>query len=376
MTNSNFLIGGDFNAKNVAWNCPVNNSAGRALQQLIDGEDLLIHFPDSPTHFPQNGNRPSTIDLILTRGFPSPSTLTTDDSFTSDHVPVLYPLNLNVERLPVTGSFIKDFSRADWEGYRTFIDSNVGNSTGLDLPDVTEEMIDDSVTKLIQVMLEADQDFIPLKRKSSNSMILSDEIKALITLRRTKIRKYKRTLELTLKKDIKSLTETITFKMKRQVNESFSKSVGDIDKNPGAHRKKLWRIGKNFKNRPKQIPALTDNGVTLITKEEKCNAFANHFHQIHENTDTKLHSDVTSKKVKTSMKRIKEAHIESESLPMISVIRILAVISSLKTRKAPGLDSITNRHLKQLPISAVEFLTSILNASLQIGYFPNAWKKA
>lgn len=145
MVNPNFLIGGDFNAKNVAWNCPSNNSAGKALQQLMDGEDILIHFPNSPTHFPQNGNRPSTIDLILTRGFPNPSTLATDDSLTSDHVPVLCSLELSVERIPEIRSFIKDFSRADWEGFRTSIDSNIGSYIELDLPDVTEEIIDDSV---------------------------------------------------------------------------------------------------------------------------------------------------------------------------------------------------------------------------------------
>lgn len=64
MAGPNFLIGGDFNARNVAWNCVRSNSAGRALHQLMDSEYFLMHFPDSPTHFPHNGNSPSTIDLI------------------------------------------------------------------------------------------------------------------------------------------------------------------------------------------------------------------------------------------------------------------------------------------------------------------------
>lgn len=278
--------------------------------------------------------------------------------------------------MPENGTFIKDFSRADWDGYRTFIDSNIANCTDLNLPDVNEETIDRSVAKLIEVILEADQSFVPLKKKSSNPMVLSDEIKALITLRRAKKRRFKRTHEANLKKDIKLLTDMIEFKSTRQVNERFSRSVGDIDRNPGMHRKKLWSIAKNLKHRPKQIPALSNGNVKLITEEEKCNALATHFHKIHEDTDTRLHSDVISKKVKVSMKRIKQARIESVSLPVITIIRILTIISSLKNGKAPGSDSVNNRHLKQLPISAIEFLRSIFNASLRIGYFPKAWKKS
>lgn len=39
------------------------------------------------------------------------------------------------------------------------------------------------------------------------------------------------------------------------------------------------------------------------------------------------------------------------SLPVTTIIRILAIISSLKNTKAPGLYLVNNRHLKQLPIS-------------------------
>lgn len=78
---SNFLIGCDFNARNVAWNCLRNNSTGKALQQMIESDDLLIHYPDSPTHFPHNGNNPSTIDLMLSRGFPNPLDISTDIHF-------------------------------------------------------------------------------------------------------------------------------------------------------------------------------------------------------------------------------------------------------------------------------------------------------
>lgn len=229
------MIGGDLNAKNIAWNRLCNDSVGRALQQLLESDDLFIHFPDSPTHFPQNGNRPSKIDLMLTRGFPNPSHLTTDDSFTSDHVPVLCSLNLNVERISDAASYVKDFSRADWDGYRDFIDSNIVDFTHLEVNGVTEGAIDNSVSKLIEVITEADRLFVPRKKKYSSPFILEDDVKALIALRRAKIRRYKRTHDPKLKKVIKLLSSKISFGISKQVNQKLNNSVGDIDKNNGAH---------------------------------------------------------------------------------------------------------------------------------------------
>lgn len=371
----NFLIGGDFNAKSVSWNCFVNNSAGRALQQMTVSEDMLIHFPDSHTHFPDNGNRPSTIDLILTRGIVSPSKPVTDDSFTSDHLPVLFSMDLSLNRTSTTGTFVKDFSRADWNGYRKFISSNISkNSIDLIQSDITEEKIDAAVTNFVELISEADQKFVPVKKKSSNHTGITDEIKYLIAVRRAKLRKFRRCHDPKLKIQIKTISEQIEFKTNKEINQKFGDAISEIDANPGPNRKKFWKITKFLKNRPKAIPALVNDNVRLITDKEKCDAFANHFQQVHEATSTTLGRDITSKKVKASMAQIESAVIEPHSIPAVTIVRLLAIIASLKNTKAPGSDNVNNQHLKQLPIVAVESLHNILNACLRIGYFPRTWK--
>lgn len=309
-SNSDFLIGGDFIARNVAWNCLSNNATGKALLEKIESEGPLVHFPSSHTHFPQNGNRPSTIDLILTRGFPYPSHPVTDDPFTSDHVPIFCSLDLSVERFPDAERLVKDFSKVGLEGYRNFIDSNVyADPIDLKHPDVTVEDIDASVSKLVEVISEADRRFVPLKKKSFRPFTLTDEVKMLIRIRRAKNRRYKRTQERELKAEIKSLTAEIDFKAQRQINQSFDKSIKDIDDDPGHYRKKLWRISRFLKNRPKRIPALSHGNGRIITDQEKCDVFANHFQEVHEATDTILRRDVTSRKVKNSLFQIKNSHV-------------------------------------------------------------------
>jgi hypothetical protein len=45
--------------------------------------------------------------------------------------------------------------------------------------------------------------------------------------------------------------------------------------------------------------------------------------------------------------------------------------TKLNSRKSPGYDLITARILKELPISALRFLTAIYNAALRTGHFPS-----
>ena len=51
-------------------------------------------------------------------------------------------------------------------------------------------------------------------------------------------------------------------------------------------------------------------------------------------------------------------------------------IKSLKPKKSPGLDGITNIALQRSPGNLILLLTNIINAILCLGYFPRQWKKA
>jgi hypothetical protein len=50
--------------------------------------------------------------------------------------------------------------------------------------------------------------------------------------------------------------------------------------------------------------------------------------------------------------------------------QIQNIIKKMKNRKAPGNDNITNEMLKMLPLTAIKYLTNIINKVLTKGYFP------
>ncbi|KAK9708144.1 Endonuclease-reverse transcriptase [Popillia japonica] len=52
------ILAGDFNATHGNWGCSRNNVNGNALNAFINNSDVLLHFPDEPTHTPANGTTP------------------------------------------------------------------------------------------------------------------------------------------------------------------------------------------------------------------------------------------------------------------------------------------------------------------------------
>lgn len=371
------ILCGDLNSRHFSWTCSRNNAAGVALRQILDNEDILVHYPNSPTHFPHNGNLPSVIDLMLSKGIANHVETEVNHSFTSDHVPILYFIDLKLERAPDQTKLIRDFSRANWTLFRNMIESKV-RSIRLPTDEVimTNDEIDEKLEAFSQCILDADNASVPRKRVTPSAIHLTDEVKALIGLRKAKIRLCRRSNDPMLKPVIKLLTDRIEFLLKRQTNKRFENVVQSLNSNPGPNRKKFWRLTKILKNRPKQIPNLKVNDQKLITDSDKSEALADHFHALQRETDASLGSDSISRTIKSSLKFVEESQIDADTIPIISPAEVKSLISNLRNTKSPGLDAIENRHLKCLPPNAVDFLTEVLNVCLRVGYFPNIWKVA
>ncbi|GFT12182.1 RNA-directed DNA polymerase from mobile element jockey [Trichonephila clavipes] len=55
---------------------------------------------------------------------------------------------------------------------------------------------------------------------------------------------------------------------------------------------------------------------------------------------------------------------------------VLTYVQRIKPRKSPGLDQITNRMLKNLPLKFLLFITLLINQLFKNNYFPDSWKTA
>ncbi|GBP67608.1 Probable RNA-directed DNA polymerase from transposon X-element [Eumeta japonica] len=65
-----------------------------------------------------------------------------------------------------------------------------------------------------------------------------------------------------------------------------------------------------------------------------------------------------------------------DDLTPVSLSEVQLLVRSLKTRKAPGLDGISNKAIKCFPQQLLSLLVAIFNACLQNCHFPPVWKEA
>ncbi|GIX90790.1 hypothetical protein CEXT_135191 [Caerostris extrusa] len=61
---------------------------------------------------------------------------------------------------------------------------------------------------------------------------------------------------------------------------------------------------------------------------------------------------------------------------LLILLRILPIIQNTKIKSAPGLDSISNKILKKLPIIIIIKLCYIINKVLELKHFADPWKTA
>ncbi|GJQ81371.1 hypothetical protein Trydic_g20581 [Trypoxylus dichotomus] len=62
--------------------------------------------------------------------------------------------------------------------------------------------------------------------------------------------------------------------------------------------------------------------------------------------------------------------------PQTTAEELLDIIKTLKNRKAPGRDGITNAAIKHLHLGAIDALRDIINGVLRYQHFPQTWKHA
>jgi hypothetical protein len=183
----NFILAGDFNARHQHWGCIRANRAGPMLFDHMIQSDYSIFYPSSPTFFPsQIGYTPSVLDLILTNGLRGISNIETVDALDSDHVPVYFEVGCAPEIVPV--HYIPSYKNANWNQFRNIINESI-NLVGLSATCYTNSNeIDDAIKHLSEQICLADSLAVPRIQPNRYRMLLSDELREIISFRNNRRR--------------------------------------------------------------------------------------------------------------------------------------------------------------------------------------------
>jgi hypothetical protein len=360
-----FFIGGDLNSRHSSWGCSRANQAGNALFEC--GGPFAVHFPPTPTRIPSNPRqRPSTLDLVLTNGFHDIFDISTKTALSSDHLPVLFEVELDVRR-EVPEHFIFDYRNADWTLFRREMDSRIDLNFSLDSVE-SEADVNSMVQTFTEAILEARSSAIPLIRPNRHHITLTPQIKSVIAQKNGRRRAWQNHHNGEDKREYEILNNLVQDMCVGLQNISFGNKLRAL--RPG-HRS-FWGFTKIIKKKFRGIPALKMDGLTLITDSEKANAIASKFSLAHENS---MQSDLSAT-VQDSCFILNDNAFNNDSSTYTSPREIRNIIKKLKNGKAPGCDGVPNILLKNIPRRAAVFLTYIFNSCLKLCYFPKQWRHA
>ena len=261
-----------------------------------------------------------------------------------------------------------NYRTTNWTKFRQIINNRLDINNRIETP----QDIDDEVRKLTETLQHARDkttrrtDIIPYEDS------IPADIARLITFKNRLKRTWQRTRRDIDKRRLDDLQKNITDRLKRHREEAWNAKISSLSLQDNS----LWRMTKLLKRPYKRIPTLVLNDVPYYRDGDKAEVFARHLQQTNTTkpNTTEFHDTVTNETNKLQDRYV----IPPNKLPKLltSPQKIKNIIKSLPNNKAPGIDSIPNIVLKNIPKKALSQITYIINSIIKLQYFPKSWKIA
>lgn len=188
-------------------------------------------------------------------------------------------------------------------------------------------------------------------------------------------RQSQRTQCPTEKRRLKQIVNSYQKKINQLIIDDNNQSWNNRLQNITKGNKKLWKLTKDFKGKSDStVNKMKVNGSMATDDTERANVLANIFEQSHKITAAYTHENDTT--VRHTIQAFNMFSYAPCQTPTISCNEVHHIIKSLRPFKAPGPDNIQNILLKNLPHSAIVFLTSVFNKCIELNFWPNSFKSA
>ena len=360
------IAAGDWNAKHPAWRCRSTCESGRKLFEDADRHGYAVEGPDEPTHYSPVGiHLPTTIDLVVHKGMEAKSVTleALPDTFGSDHLPVL----VTVPGRPTSIRNLPPRSLIHWPRFEALVHQRTPPRTEpLDDPHSVERLATGITSTIRDALQEATA---PPHIRSLP--ITPRRIMELIAKKRKKRLEWQRTREPATKTQLNGLIERIRLELESAAADSWEKRIRDASEEQPSLTKLCRQI---MKKAPPVRPLYHVDGTLRYDSQDRADILADYLErQFTPNASQRkefhmrLEEDVL-RQLRTPLAPLSQP-------PFFSPSSVKKAIVSLKPRKAPGGDGITNGALRHLPLRTIASLTRLFNAILRLGYFPQAWKE-
>jgi hypothetical protein len=367
------VIAGDFNAKHLAWGGRSSDFRGKMIYEFTDDNNITLAAPSEPTHYPANNtHQPSILDFALLAETDFIHEISVVNELSSDHKPVL--LHLGDPSNVVLAINRRIRTQTSWEDFKSSLEEKLTQPTLLN----TEESIDSAVATFTGEILDA-VNAATVVRPSNHtlrpdiSQRLKDKIreknKARLEWQKQKLRASKTIYNRLIPEIRKELAELD--------DASWCQKVNNLVKGSPPY----WSLTKLLRQTRQKITHIQGPNGPVYSSIDKAEAFAVSIaKQFSPNTIDRNNSEIVNhvRQITRKARDIYNKRSDPPPNPLTpaTVTEIGCLIKWLNNRKAPGNDGLTNRAVKNLPDRGIEILTQIVNASLELQYFPAAWKVA
>lgn len=174
-----------------------------------------------------------------------------------------------------------------------------------------------------------------------------------------------------LKSELNRIQRTIASNVRHELNVLISKQISSFSKGS----RSMWQLTKRMRGKSdNNATKIRTDGQATIDDNDRANFVAKNFEKSHQITINYKHEN--DQEIKTTINSFQMFSYVYCQPPQIEIDEIQKIIRSLKPFKAPGIDSIQNVLLKNLPIAAIAWLTNVFNKCLSLSYWPKNFKMA
>lgn len=357
-----FIVGGDFNAKNLIWGSRLTSPKGKELLSAIQEIGCDFISTGKPTYWPTDRNKiPDLIDFFITKNV-SYNFLQIDENHElhSDHTAILLTLSETIIKKPININLCNKYT--DWISFKMYLEDKIN----LQVPIKTKDELDMEVKLFIENIQNAAWLSTPEIRTKLKGNNYPAEIKTLLSEKRKARKKWHQTRHPTDKNILNRLSQQLRREIMRIKNDSINHYLSQLT-NEKSSDYSLWKATKVLKRPIVQIPPLKEsNGNWAKCNMQKANIFSAHLENIFKQEEDATNIELTV-----------DVEEQNKNVKATTVKEILQEINfNLSVKKAPGFDQITGEILRHLPKKAIVKLMHIMNAAFRMQYVPKLWKIA
>ncbi|KAI5697503.1 hypothetical protein M8J75_011494 [Diaphorina citri] len=363
---TNFIVGGDWNAKHTFWGSRLISPKGRALYSATRAGSFKFLTTGEPTHWPTDpAKRPDVIDFFVTCGLANNYThIERRDELSSDHSPLVLTLSSTVIIKPKPPRLTTH--KTNWDAFKYYIEENVNLNLSLKTPDD----VDNAAQYLTTIIQKAASFATATPEKGTEEQInLPKQIRDLIVEKRRVRRRWQNYRNANDKRILNKLTRKLTTLLQKRHNDALENFLTSLSINDNS----LWRATKGLKRPHKHVPPLKKpSGQYGRSDEEKANMFGNHLSSAFQPFPPAQDADMEEQ---SKIQEFLDVPCQM-TLPIkaISASEIKFALRNIKKNKAPGYDLITGKLLQELPDKGIALITQVFNAMLRLTYWPIIWK--